>query len=271
MPRKARLKLEGKKFGRLTVVSDEVFHQGKHAARQCRCDCGMELIFRIDRLKEENPSCGCDTGVYRGLEGQKFGSLTVISQIKPEGVSHKLITYECLCDCGKIVRRPGLNLVKSKFSSCGCARKLGYREDRFYATWRLMKERCSNKKAQNYHFYGARGIYVCEEWKSFSAFGEWCHSQNPPHGYTLDRKDNDGPYSPENCKFSSGREQQKNRRNSFWVEYEGIKYPGIEFWEDIEPPKVKYCTFVHRVKKGMDPLEAATAPLIRKGRSSSAE
>ena len=94
---------------------------------------------------------------------------------------------------------------------------------KLHRCWMDMKRRCYNEKSSNYKHYGARGIYVCEEWKhNFIAFYNWAiyngfnlNTYGKTSGsYSLDRIDNNGNYEPSNCKFSNKREQNINKKSS---------------------------------------------------------
>jgi hypothetical protein len=75
-----------------------------------------------------------------------------------------------------------------------------------------MKARCQNKNAENYRFYGARGIKVCEEWANDpTEFCKWAEENGYTEGLQIDRIDNDGNYEPENCRFVTPAENMKNR------------------------------------------------------------
>lgn len=84
------------------------------------------------------------------------------------------------------------------------------RHSSVYKCWLQMRRRCNDTTAVNYERYGARGIRVCSRWESFPNF--LADMGEKPVGKTLDRKDNDGNYTPENCKWSTPSEQSLNRR-----------------------------------------------------------
>lgn len=97
----------------------------------------------------------------------------------------------------------------------------GMYESPEYRVWITMKARCLNPKRSNYKNYGGRGITVCPRWvQSFESFyADMGAKPSPSH--TLDRIDNDKNYEPENCRWSTPKEQQNNRRNTIWVVYRG--------------------------------------------------
>lgn len=117
-----------------------------------------------------------------------------------------------------------------------------------------MKERCHNPRSTSYEKYGARGIFVCERWReSFEAFRD---DMGPrPDGYSIERQDNDGPYSPENCVWANQRTQMSNRRNSIRVDHEGEVISASEYAERMGVSSKRLYKVMST--RGLSPQDAA--------------
>ena len=92
---------------------------------------------------------------------------------------------------------------------------VGNKEQSEHSIWRTMIARCTRPTDKDYGRYGARGISVCTQWNSYEAFIRDMGAR-PSIKHSLDRVDTDGPYSPENCKWSTHSEQQKNKTTTRW-------------------------------------------------------
>lgn len=135
------------------------------------------------------------------------------------------------------------------------------KETRAHAAWHSMRNRCLNQRHRDYQSYGGRGITVCERWNTFEAFFE--DMGHPPEGTSLDRRDNDGGYSKENCRWATAREQTLNRRCTAWVEVNGEKHRV----RDIEVSLgLSSGALWHRLKKGWSLADACSIPKL--GRTS---
>ena len=110
-----------------------------------------------------------------------------------------------------------------------------------------MKQRCQNENDSKYNDYGGRGIKVCEEWNDFGRFYLWSSSNGYKEGLTIDRINNDGDYTPNNCRWTTRKAQMSNRRNTVYLEYNGEKR-SLSEWSNIVGVKRK--TLDSRYRKG---------------------
>jgi hypothetical protein len=126
----------------------------------------------------------------------------------------------------------------------------GMKKHELYCTWAAMKQRCHNPNDASYPRYGARGVFVCDEWRhSFSRF--LADMGERPAGLTLDRKDSTGPYSPDNCRWATYTEQARNTRRNHLHTIDGVTRCLTEWCEVLGEP---WTTVKKRVAAGRDPF-----------------
>lgn len=186
-------------------------------------------------------------GTFVDLTGKRFGRWTVV-ELSGRRVQS---LWRCRCDCGVESRSVLYGaLVSGKSRSCGCGRRSEDSEQRkrLWVVYTGMKTRCYNQRHPTYRNYGGRGIAMCQRWKdSFEAFAS--DMGYPEAGQSLDRKDNDGPYSPENCRWSDRRTQQSNRRNNRWHDWKGRR---MTLTNVARSEQVDYHSLYNRVVSGME-------------------
>lgn len=176
-------------------------------------------------------------GEFINLTGQRFGRWLVLK--RAENTKGTRAVWLCRCDCGNTNIVTGKDLRNGKSKSCGCLRtKHGGDKTKLYYVWHDMKSRCFNKNSIPFKDYGGRGITVCDEWRdSFESFRDWSMANGYVEGLTIDRIDNDGPYSPENCRWVTQKLQCNNRRGNHIIEFKGESHT-ISEWSDMKgiPP-----------------------------------
>lgn len=108
--------------------------------------------------------------------------------------------------------------------------KHGMKKHKLYGVWVCMKQRCNNPKSAKYKYYGARGIFVCNEWsENFLVFYNWAMANGYKEGLSLDRIDTNGNYEPLNCRWVSQKLQCNNSRRNHLITING-KTMNISQW-----------------------------------------
>lgn len=183
---------------------------------------------------------------------------------------HGRLLRVCRCECGKEIETPPGYLMNGDTKSCGClatdqlAKRNAGRVKKHpnglpkgYWTWQAMRNRCGSKSSKDYPRYGGRGIKVCERWqKSFECF--IADMGEKPDGATIDRIDNDGDYTPENCRWATATTQANNRRNSVYLTHDGTTLTLSQWARRVG---IKVVTLNQRLSHGWSIADALTTPL----------
>ena len=156
------------------------------------------------------------------MEGKRFGYLTVIAKSEKVG-NRNQVYWDCKCICGKVKPFQGDGLRNGSSKSCGCRRADGHgthrmSKSRIYRIYQHMLNRCRNPNVESYPYYGGKGITVCDEWQHFEPFHEWSMANGYDENRSIDRIDNSKGYFPENCRWSTDKEQARNTTRTVCTE-----------------------------------------------------
>jgi hypothetical protein len=167
------------------------------------------------------------------LAGRKIGKWTVLEYA---GIRKNRSTYWlCRCECGTVKEVRATHLRNGKSTRCNKCNPRNEQNGKFrhgaryrresrltYSSWSSMMQRCTNPRNPSYPDYGKRGISVHPPWRDFVAFRADM-GERPP-GTTLERRNVNGNYEPDNCIWADKKTQQANRRCVWYVMIDGVEY-----------------------------------------------
>lgn len=187
-------------------------------------------IEKIERLIENNKK-KAEINLKR-LIGQTFNELTVLEE---SGRVNGKRQIKCQCSCGNIKVYDAYKVTSGSTKSCGCKRTKYIAEARtkhngrrtvLYSKWSGIKRRCYNPNDSHYKNYGALGITMCEEWKDdFGEFQEWAYENGYEESLTIERKDPNKGYNPDNCIWIPNEYQAWTKKNTAHIIYKGKSQP----------------------------------------------
>jgi hypothetical protein len=209
----------------------------------------------------------------KDITGLRFTRWTVIRRAGNNSSGTAL--WLCRCSCGTERSIRGTELRYGQSTSCGClmreiSRDLCIRRNTThgmtrsveYRLWKAMIARCHSAQNSSYGFYGARGIQVCKRWRSsFINFYEDMGKR--PTGATLDRTNNNGPYSPSNCRWATMREQSNNTRRNRILKFQGKSLTCAQWARELG---ITPMALWKRLNRGVPLSRALTAGVLRRGR-----
>lgn len=274
--------LSGQRFGRLIAVK-RVEDKRQGTFWLCKCDCGGTKIAETRNLRKGlTQSCGClhreviSKNKLIDLTGQKFGRLTVLEMSTNQTDGD--VVWKCRCDCGNYSEVVAGHLKSGHTKSCGCLVKEttskvfkthGMTETRLYRIYKKMYRRCYCSQTKWYENYGGRGITICQEWlgkSGFVNFAKWALSNGYADNLSIDRKDNNKGYSPDNCRWATAKEQANNTRSTVFLTYKGETKPASE-WSEITG--ISQDTLTGRKRRGWTDKDCIERPLRKTKRSKS--
>lgn len=140
------------------------------------------------------------------------------------------------------------------------------KDKNLYKRYYHILERCYNPKSRLYKNYGGRGIKVCTEWlNSYTAFEDWSYANGYKSELQLDRINNNGDYSPENCRYVTGRINCRNKRSNTRFTINGDTKMLVEWCEEYN---ISHSTVQQRLKMGFSIEDAITKPVRKRDKTS---
>lgn len=202
---------------------------------------------------------------HMDITGQRFARWTALKLVGKNSSGTALWLCRCVCGTERVIR--GTELRYGGSQSCGCLMKEisrdicirrntthGMAETDEYHVWLKMISRCHKQTDPSYHRYGGRGIYVCQEWRdSFETF--YRDMGKRPKGLTIDRRNNNGPYCKENCRWASAVEQCNNTRRNRLLTYAGKTQTMAQWARDLG---ITNMTLWKRLNRGWSLQRALT-------------
>ena len=195
--------------------------------------------------------------------GDISGRYTVLGIFKEEGKYPKYA--RCQCSCGSQIRFVPVSALRTgDAKSCGCLHKErvtkhGAWGKPLFGVWRAMISRCTNPKDKRYNRYGGRGIRVCDQWLDVNKFITDM-TKGYEKGLQIDRKNNDGNYCPENCQWTTTKQQTRNYSRNVILEHDGKSLCLADWSIDTG---INYGTLWTRIQSGWSPKRALTTPVKR--------
>lgn len=212
---------------------------------------------------------------FQDLTGRVYSRLTVIRWSHRIAKNSTNVTHfwMCQCSCGSPAKPVATSALRTgRTVSCGCNKREKATRHGFctndavkaagpspHKAWAGMKGRCLNPKAKGYKNYGGRGIKICEKWIEFEGFYE---DMGPTYekGLKLDRRDNNGDYTKENCQWVTHKQNCNNTRGNRTVEWRGLTRTIAE-WSDATG--LEWQTIAGRIEAEWPLDDVFTKPLGR--------
>jgi hypothetical protein len=179
-------------------------------------------------------------GTTIDISGMNFGRLMAQSRTEARSADGS-VKWLCTCQCGGSTIACAAHLRSGHTQSCGClkierARQGGTRHgltgSYIFRIWTHIKGRCENPTDAAYPSYGGRGIAICDRWRNDAAMFAADMGPRPSAEHSIERMDNNGPYSPENCIWGTRKQQARNRRSSLLIAFGGATRTLAE-WSEV--------------------------------------